>query len=120
MVRLFIVLGVVVTVFYIYSVVDCALIERNRVRGLPKPVWLLIIIVFPLIGGLLWFLIGRGRGTAPLGKARRRVAPDDNPEFLKKLSRSRDQEERIRKLEQELAELDDKGPDTDPPGRRDA
>ena len=65
MVRLWIVLGVVAAVFYIYSVVDCALFDRSRVRGLPKPIWLLVIILFPIIGGILWFLIGRGRRHTP-------------------------------------------------------
>jgi hypothetical protein len=120
MVRLFIVLGVVVAVFYVFSIVDCALTERVRVRGLPKAVWVLIIVLFPIIGGLMWFLIGRGRRPAASKTTRRRLAPDDNPEFLKNLGQSRDREERIRKLEQELAELDDNGGDNDPPGRRDA
>jgi hypothetical protein len=116
MVRLWLVVGVIVAVFYIFSVVDCALIERNRVRGLPKAVWVLVVIILPVIGGILWFLIGRGgrRNTA-----RRSLAPDDDPEFLKRIAgeradRDRQQAERIRKLEDELADLDDpttkKGP----------
>lgn len=116
MVRLWIVLGVAAAVLYIYSVADCALFDRSRVRGLPKPVWVLIVIFFPLIGGVLWFLIGRGRRRADVG--RRLVAPDDDPEFLGKLRMDHDQEERIRQLEKELAELDDNGPD-DQTGRRD-
>jgi len=116
MVRLWIVLGVAAAVFYIYSVVDCALFDRTRVRGLPKPLWLLIIILFPIIGGILWFLVGRGRRRAG---DRRLVAPDDDPEFLGKLKLDRDQEERIRQLEKELADLDDNGPDSDQTGRRD-
>ena len=117
MVRLWIALGVAAVVFYIYSVADCALFDRSRVRGLPKPMWLLIIILFPVIGGILWFLIGRGRRRADT--ARRVTAPDDDPEFLGKLRMDRDQEERIRQLEKELAELDDNGPDNDQTGRRD-
>jgi uncharacterized protein YigA (DUF484 family) len=50
----------------------------------------------------------------------RTVAPDDDPEFLNRLRRDRDQEARIRKLEQELAELDDNGGENDQTGRRDA
>ncbi len=117
MVRLWIVLGVAAAVFYIYSVADCALFERARVRGLPKPVWLLIIVLFPVIGGILWFLIGRGRRRDAAG--RRLLPPDDDPAFLGKLRVDRDQEERIRQLEKELAELDDNGPDSDQTGRRD-
>jgi len=127
MVRLWLVVGVIAAVFYIYSIVDTALIERERVRALPKPAWLAIIIIFPLIGGLLWFLFGRARrGATP----RRVVAPDDDPEFLGSLGRTRvknakqtrEQEERIRQMEKDLADLDEtnnKNGDTDQPGRRD-
>jgi type VI protein secretion system component VasK len=112
MIRLWLVLGVVVALVYIYSIVDCALIEKNRVRGLPKAVWLLVLIFLPVIGSVLWFLIGRGRRP---GAGRGSLAPDDDPEFLKHLSqerarRDREQEQRIRKLEADLAGLDD--PDT--------
>ncbi len=117
MVRLWIVLGVAAAVFYIYSVADCAFFDRNRVRGLPKPVWLLVIILLPIIGGALWFIIGRGRRRH--GYGRRSTAPDDDPEFLKRLGVDREQEERIRQLEKELADLDDNGPDNDQTGRRD-
>ena len=117
MVRLWIAIGVAALVFYIYSVADCALFDRLRVRGLPKAVWLLIIILFPVIGGILWFLIGRGRRNSSAG--RRVTAPDDDPEFLGKLRLDHDQEERIRQLEKELSELDDNGPDNDQTGRRD-
>lgn len=116
MVRLWIVLGVAALVFYIYSVADCALFDRSRVRGLPKPLWLIVIILFPIIGGLLWFLIGRGRRRNYGG--RRTMAPDDDPEFLKRLGVDRDQEARTRRLEKELSDLDENGPD-DPTGRRD-
>lgn len=117
MVRLWIVLGVAALVFYIYSVADCAFFDRTRVRGLPKAVWLLVIILFPVLGGILWFLIGRGRRRAAF--ERRTIAPDDDPAFLGKLRLDHDQQERIRRLEKELAELDDNGPDTDQTGRRD-
>jgi hypothetical protein len=117
MVRLWIVLGVAAAVFYIYSVADCAFFDRSRVRGLPKPAWLVIIILFPVIGGVLWFAIGRGRRRHQ--EARRSSAPDDDPEFLKRLGQDKEQEERIRQLEKELSDLDDNGPDDPTTGRRD-
>jgi hypothetical protein len=128
MVRLWLVVGVIAAVFYIYSIVDTALIERSRVRALPKPAWLAVVIVFPLIGGALWFLFGRTRRAS--GQRTRMVAPDDNPEFLgtlgrtrvKNVKQTREQEERIRQMEKDLAELDEtknKNGDTDQPGRRD-
>lgn len=121
MVGLWVIGGVVAALFYVYCVVDCALIERSRVRGLPKVAWIPVILLFPMIGGVLWLLVGRGRRT-PVGALRRSSAPDDDPEFLRQLGRQKERDARIRKLEQELAELDDKrnkGTDKDNPGRRD-
>jgi hypothetical protein len=129
MVRLAVPLIVAIAVLYIYTIVDCALFERARVRGLPKPAWILVVLLFPVIGSALWFMIGRGRRGA--ARPVRSFAPDDDPEFLSGLNRShvknpkrsREQEERIRQMEKDLAELDEtnkKNGDTDQPGRRDA
>lgn len=95
----------------IYTVVDIALIDRSRVKGLPKIVWVLIVLVLPIIGAVLWFFLGRerlserggGRGSVRRGPR----APDDDPEFLRKLGREQAQEDRIRDLEQRLREIDD-------------
>ena len=120
MVRVWLVVGVIAALFYIYSIVDCALAERERVRGLPKAAWIPIVIVFPLIGGILWFAIGRPRRERPNGP--RALAPDDDPDFLRNLERDRQQQERIRRLERELSDLDDtpKKKSGDADGRRDA
>ena len=102
-------------VFTIFGIVDCALTERYRVRGMPKALWLLVQIVLPVIGGVLWFLIGRG-------PVRRRVlAPDDDPRFLGRseprvIPRAPERDE-LALLEQELANLDS-DPDDDGDGRR--
>lgn len=101
MVRLLIVLAVVAVVFVIISLVDCAMQPATRHRGVSKPVWIVIIAVLPVVGGVLWFVIGRGRAA---GRTMR--APDDDPEFLRRMAVPSDQDERIRRLEEELAKLD--------------
>ncbi|NQX26256.1 PLDc N-terminal domain-containing protein [Microbacteriaceae bacterium VKM Ac-2854] len=117
MIRLFIGLLVAVAVFTVYTVVDCAMSNRLGIRGVPKWAWLLMIILLPLIGAGLWFAIGRPRKNRET--VRRSTAPDDDLEFLGKIGRDREQEERIARLERELAELDDPG-EADGSGRRDA
>lgn len=121
--RFYIGLVVAAVVFIVYAVIDCALTDSYRVRGLPKAAWILIILFIPVIGAVLWFLIGRG--TAKQEQRRRSMAPDDDPEFLSKLGADREREERIRRLEQKLSDLDnlpkrDDGTGTGGPGRRDA
>lgn len=93
----------------IYTIVDIVLIDRSRVKGLPKVVWVIIVIVFPVVGAVVWFLLGRER-MSQRGVRRGPSAPDDDPEFLRKLSREQQQEERIRQLEERLRELDDDKP----------
>lgn len=105
MVRVWLIIGVIAAFFYIYSIVDCALADGPRVRGVPKAAWIAIVVVFAVIGGILWFMIGRPRRALPAGP--RTVAPDDDPDFLRNLERDRAQQERIRRLEQELTDLDD-------------
>lgn len=49
---------------WIYAFVDCLGTPERDVRGMPKVVWVLIILFFGtvLIGPLAWLLIGRRRG----------------------------------------------------------
>lgn len=110
--RFWLIAAVVAVAFTVFSLVDCAMTDRLRVRGPRKGVWLLIVLFLPVVGGVLWFTIGRGRPTS--GGARRPVAPDDDPAFLRRLARDADQEERIRKLEEQLSELDGDQPKGDP------
>ena len=105
----------------IAAVVSCALTPEQQVRGIPKPVWLLVILLFPVLGAVLWFVFGRDR-TAP---RMRTVAPDDDPEFLRRLGPSRraplparSDEETLRRLEQDLGATDPDPDDEDDPGRR--
>jgi len=111
--RLLIILFVVGAAFWVYSIVDCALQPATRHRGVPKTAWIFIVILLPVLGGILWFVIGRGRAA----NVARRRAPDDDPEFLGNISFTAipDQDERIRRLEEELAQLDAEADDPRPP-----
>lgn len=110
MARLFVIVPFLVLALDVFAIVDLAMIEPRRVRTFNKIIWAIIIVVLPVIGAVLWFLVGRERRDA--GGERRTIAPDDDPTFLRNLKAQEDQEERIRRLEQELADLDD-----DPPAK---
>ncbi|MFB6612317.1 PLD nuclease N-terminal domain-containing protein [Agromyces sp. NPDC056379] len=113
MVRLYVVLIVAAVVFSIYAVADCAFFDRSRVRGLSRGWWIVVILFVPIIGGLLWFIIGRGRAGRSSSGRSRTVAPDDDADFLRRLGTEAEQDERIRRMEQELAELDRDAPTGD-------
>jgi hypothetical protein len=115
MARVWFILGLMVVVLTVYTLVECAMFDRSRIRGLPRWVWIFVILLVPVIGPLLWLAVGRGRRPAPGGRVNRSQAPDDDPEFLKRLDRQKTQQERIRQLEKELAELDEPDPHAGPP-----
>ena len=114
MTRLLLILALLAVIFWVFSIVDAAVQPAPRHRGVGKPMWVAIVIVFPVLGGILWFAVGRGPAHAPAVRA-----PDDDPEFLRGLGTVRpgtkpapdrhsraEQDERIRQLEQDLARLD--------------
>ncbi len=106
MARLLFGLGVAAVIFTIYAVADCAFFDRMRIRGLRRGWWIVVILFVPIIGGLLWFIVGRGRANRIGASRGGTVAPDDDAEFLRRLRSDAEQDERIRRMEQELAELD--------------
>lgn len=81
---------------HVYVLVDLARAPRGDVRMLPKGLWFVVSLI-PVVGPLGWLLIGRPRvGPAPGGRGggggiaggprpRGPIAPDDDPDFLKRL-----------------------------------
>ncbi|WKX71894.1 PLD nuclease N-terminal domain-containing protein [Streptomyces sp. XD-27] len=78
----------------IYAFIDCITTDEQDVRHLPKPIWAILVLLFPVVGSISWLIAGRQRtlaagGGGGIGRGGRRggwVAPDDNPEFLKSLN----------------------------------
>lgn len=100
MARFLIILAVAAVVFTVFTIVDCATQPESRHRGVSKRMWVVITLV-PVIGGILWLTIGRARkGQQPSPTTSGPTGPDDDPGFLTA------SDERIRKLEEELALLD--------------
>jgi len=100
--RVLLILALVATAFWVYTIVDCAVQPPTRHRGVSKPLWIVIVLLLPVIGGVLWLLVGRARRS----RVQATRAPDDDPEFLGRIGSISDQDERIRRLEEELALLD--------------
>ena len=113
MARGLLILALVAAVFWVFTIVDCAVQPPTRHRGVSKPVWILIVVLLPVLGGILWLVVGRMRKSA----IAQRRAPDDDPDFLGRIGTISDQDERIRRLEEELAQLDaeDDDPRLKPP-----
>ena len=94
----------ITAIFTIFTTVFAISAKPNEVRLLPKWLWVVLCLIVPIIGGLLYITIGRpvskpgftARGT-------RMVAPDDDPDFL-------------RNLRDRLAKNDDEDGDQKPKG----
>lgn len=104
MVRLLIVGIVVAVAFTLYSLVDAAMTDHSRARGVNKPVWIVLIVVLPVIGGLLWMFIGKGSASSASAA---RQAPDDDPRFTGRNMSDSELDTHMRDLEARLKELDD-------------
>lgn len=103
-------LGLVGLVLLVYCVLDVLRTPEPAVRGLPKLLWL-VVVLFPIAGGIAWLLAGRpvtaARTTPPgTGPKGRKAAPhpDDDEEFIRGL-RKRAAEQR-RRAEQERGQED--------------
>ena len=107
MIRLLFVLAAIAVALMVFTLVDVGLTDARRARGVPKGAWFFVVLI-PVIGPILWFALGKEpAGAAVSGRL---VAPDDDPGFLHDLRRNEETNERIRRLEQELADLDDDPP----------
>ena len=105
MVRFIIFAALVAVAVTIYTLIDCARTDRHQVRSLPKAAWLVVILLLPLIGAGLWYVLGRpGVFSAPAA-APRSNAPDDDEDFLRQLDVWPTQQQREAELNQREADL---------------
>ncbi|MEU6098458.1 PLD nuclease N-terminal domain-containing protein [Streptomyces sp. NPDC047079] len=97
-----------VLALWIYAFIDCLNTPEEQVRGLPKVVWVIIILLFGevLVGPIAWLVAGKVRhapvnGSTPSEWHRNHrtawVAPDDNPGFLRSLKEENKKDEALLK-----------------------
>jgi hypothetical protein len=110
MVRVFVFLAAVQLVLVVLALISS--LSVDRVRIMPRAVWVLVILLVPLIGPLIYFVTGRpvsdpGRIRPPAPA--RPAAPDDDPEFLRTLNpdRSRRDREFLEQWERDLKRRSD-------------
>jgi hypothetical protein len=103
---------------WIFCLVDVITSNEFEVRNLPKLGWLLIVVLLPLVGSIVWLVAGRPQtaGVAPRRESPsrfpeyerpgRQVAanPDDDAEFLR---RCRERAEEQRRAAKERPPIDE-------------
>ena len=116
MARLGVLVGPIVFVLWVYCVVDVITRRPEDVRHLPKVAWMVVVLLFPVVGSVAWLVAGRPTGPRRRSAARERPAPSfpeyDRPgraaasdgesdeEFLRRC-RERAEEQRRRHREQQ-------------------
>lgn len=109
MVRFELFFGVLVFALWVYCLVDVIGRGDGEVRHLPKLWWIVLILLFPLVGSIAWLAVGRPQPAGRSSSAHERAAPqfpeydrpgraaatrpDDDEEFLSKV-RERAEEQR--------------------------
>lgn len=78
---------IIVLMLMIYCVVDVAQSRSDEVRIAPRWLWAAAVILLPLVGSLAWLIWGRPNALsiAEAEADRNPPAPDDDPDFLRRL-----------------------------------
>ncbi|MFJ6653499.1 PLD nuclease N-terminal domain-containing protein [Microbacterium sp. NPDC091313] len=97
------------------ALIDAITRREDQVKHLPKFAWILLIIVIPLVGSVLWFTIGREwsapRETMSFGDPRRwsKDEPAPSPAPAPRPNETRSTAQQLADLEREIeiAELEE-------------
>ena len=117
----------------VLALISCLSAYEGELRALPKIVWVIIILLFPIVGAIVYFAAGRplpatagaagqwrpGAGFPEAERPRRPIAPDDDPAFLKAIDAQtrKSDEEMLKKWEEDLKRREDelRGKQDSPP-----
>jgi len=71
----------------VYALVDCIQTDDEKVRGLPKVFWIILIVLITFVGPIAWLIAGKERQLPGQRGSQRRgpLGPDDDPDFLRGL-----------------------------------
>ncbi|NLG55484.1 MAG: PLDc_N domain-containing protein [Rhodococcus sp.] len=99
----YVLFAVVTMALWIFCLVDVITRDESQLQHLPKPAWLLIVLLVPTVGSIMYLLVGREHTARPLPttgyteyeRPGRHIAqnPEDDEEFLRKC-RERAEEQR--------------------------
>jgi hypothetical protein len=79
--------GVLLLLFWIWALLDCIATDSALCRNLPKPMWIILVLILPDIGALAWVLLGRPEkaswrpGSTDYSSPRRPVGLEDSPRY---------------------------------------
>lgn len=107
------VLSALTIALLIFALADVITRQDGQIRNLNKVLWIVLIVIMPVVGSVLWFLVGREWDRRPveaitLGDPRRseavprRSSTEDELAALEREIEADEKAARIRRLEAEL------------------
>lgn len=103
--------GALIVGLTLYTLLDAVRTPAHEARTLPKWLWVLVTLLFPVVGPLMWLILGRPKAQPAAGGPRpgfgqRRntpapsvSSPDDDEEYLRWLKAKAERERRSREAE---------------------
>ena len=79
MIKLELLLGAVAFAIWVFTLIDVLSTPEPLVRGLPKIGWVIVVVIFGVIGALAWFVMGRPEKSGPATADRARALDADIP-----------------------------------------
>jgi hypothetical protein len=89
----------------VFAVVDIIMRDDALIKHMPKALWLILVILLPALGAILWFTIGRERGedeSRPVRIPRPRPAASAPPSAPIRPRDTRTTEQQLADLEREI------------------
>ncbi len=80
-----IILVVAVIALTVYGLVDVGGADGDRVRRMPRWMWFVVVLLMPVVGTLLWLLLGQPARPTDYEQPPHARGPDDDPDFLRRL-----------------------------------
>jgi hypothetical protein len=68
--------GLVTFALWVFCLVEAISTPGERMRNLPKVAWVVIVLLFPLVGSIAWLVAGRPDGRPRKPSAYERSVPD--------------------------------------------
>lgn len=109
----------------LYTLLDAVRTPAHEARTLPKWLWVLVTLLFPVVGPLMWLILGCPKAQPAAGGPRpgfgqRRgtpapsvSSPDDDEEYLRWLKAKAERERRSREAESQ----NEQDPEDNTPGQ---
>lgn len=108
--------GALIVGLTLYTLLDAVRTPTHEARTLPKWLWVLVTLFFPVVGPVLWLLLGRPKrergtrgsisrpGTARRGNTPSMASPDDDEAYLRWLKAKAERERASRDAERRSRE----------------